>query len=144
MDVLWQFAIFAALVHIVVMKVPEQADSALNIIPSGAVAATAFGCFLRWRAVPLSEASYLFGLFCLLFVRLSYALLTTVFVGRRSASAIQCILQTSRCSRVLLVYGHGCNLSQNYILKERVFQDQRTSETAKTSRAIGYFPPHQI
>ena len=123
LDVLWQFAIFAALAHIVLMKLPEQADSALNFIPSSVVAVAAFGVFLGWRAVPFFEAMYLLLLFDVLFVRLSYALLTAVVAGRRSASAIQCKLQTSRCSRVLLVYGHGFNVSQDYILKERVFQD---------------------
>ena len=123
LDVLWQFAIFAALVHIVVMKLPEQADSALNFIPSGLVAVVAFGLFLCWRAVAFSEALYLFPLFCVLFVPLSYALLTTVFAAHHSASDIQCIFQTSRGSWVLLVHGHGFNVFQDYILKERVFQD---------------------
>ena len=123
LDVLWQFAIFAALVHIVVTKLPEQADSALNFIPSSAVALAAFILFLCWRAVPFSKGIYLLSLFCVLFVRLPYALLTTVLAGHHSASAIQCILQTSRCSWVLLVYGHGFNVFQDYILKERVFQD---------------------
>jgi hypothetical protein len=123
LDVLWQFAIFAALFHIAVMKLPQQADSALNFILSSAVALAAFGLFLCFRAVPLYEALYLLLLFSVLFVRLSYALLTTVLAAHHSASAIQCIFQTSRGSWVLLVYGHRSNVFQEYLLKERVFQD---------------------
>jgi len=134
-DVLWQFAICAALFHLVAMKLPQQADSALNVIPSSAGALILFAFFLYWRAIPFTEALYLYLWFNVLFVRLSSALLTTVFAGHHPANDIQYIFPTSSDSWVHLVYGHRYNICHEYRRTERVFQDKWTSETAKASVA---------
>jgi uncharacterized protein YhhL (DUF1145 family) len=70
-DVAWQFAIFAAFVHLVLMKLPQQADSSLQILTSWSVALLGVVIFLVWRAVSLAEGVGLFALFNLTFVGLS-------------------------------------------------------------------------
>jgi hypothetical protein len=45
-DAMWQFAISAAILHLVLMKMPQQPDSALKIIPSTALASPMFLTFL--------------------------------------------------------------------------------------------------
>jgi hypothetical protein len=44
-DAMWQFAISAAILHLVLMKMPQQPDSALTVIPSFAVASPMFLLF---------------------------------------------------------------------------------------------------
>jgi hypothetical protein len=69
-DAMWQFAISAAILHLGVMKMPQQPDSALKIIPWTAVASPMFLIFLYWRGVSLVEGIYLFFWFNVIFVRL--------------------------------------------------------------------------
>jgi hypothetical protein len=69
-DAMWQFAISAAILHLVLMKMPQQPDSALKIIPSTAVASPTFLIFLYLRGVSLQEGVYLFFLFNVIFVHL--------------------------------------------------------------------------
>ena len=70
-DVAWQFAIFVAFVHLVLMKLPQQADSSLQILKSWSVALLGVVIFLVWRAVSFAEGLGLFALFNLIFVCLS-------------------------------------------------------------------------
>jgi hypothetical protein len=133
-DLMCLFAIFAALCHLVVMKFPQQADSALQIIPSSAFALSGFALLLHWRAVSFAEAVALYLLFIALFVSPSHhPLLTTVSLGHRPADPIQCIFPTSRDSRVVLVYGDRYHVCQEYLHLERLFQGQWSSETAGTA-----------
>jgi hypothetical protein len=69
-DATWQFAISASILHLVLMKMPQQPDSALKFIPSTAVASPTFLIFLYWRGISLAEGFYLFSLFNVIFVRL--------------------------------------------------------------------------
>lgn len=70
-DIVWQFAIVAAVLHLLLMKIPQQADSALRIIWSGLVACAAVLLFLRGTRVSLGEGFFLLVLFIIIFVRLS-------------------------------------------------------------------------
>lgn len=136
-DVMWQFAISAALVHMVLMKFPQQPDSALNFIPSSANALGTFALFLYWRDLQFAEGCTLYILFIVLFVSLSDPLLTTVFFGYHPADTIQCIFPTSRHSWIVLVHGDRYNICQEYFHVERLFQNQWSSETAETTCRIG-------
>ena len=70
-DIVWQFAFLAAFLHLVQMKIPQQADSALRVIWSGLAACAAVLLFSVWTRVSLGEGCFLLLLFNLTFVCLS-------------------------------------------------------------------------
>jgi len=80
-DVVWQFAIFTAAVHLVLLKVPQQADSSLQIFKSWSVGMLGVLIFLAWRAVPLPKGVLSVLLFNTVFVSLYTTWLTTVAPG---------------------------------------------------------------
>jgi len=67
-DVVWQFAILAAFTHLLLMKLPQQADSSLQLLKSWSVASLGVLVFLVWGAVSLAEGLRLFSLFNIIFV----------------------------------------------------------------------------
>ena len=74
-NVLWQFAMWAALLHIIAMKVPQQPDSALKFIRSSLCVFPAFVVFLCWRRVSIAEGLCFVALFSVVFVHLLKRLL---------------------------------------------------------------------
>lgn len=135
-DAMWQLAICAATLHLVVMKMPQQADSALTVIPSIALALPTFLLFLYWRGVSLAEGLCLFSLFNVIFVSLCNPPADRVLVGGYFANHLQCIFPTSWDSWFVLVYGNGFNISVKYIYTARLFQYQWSPKTAETARRI--------
>jgi hypothetical protein len=70
-DVVWQFAIISAVLHLVLMKIPLQADSALRVLWSELAACAAVVLFAVWTRVSLGEGFLLLVLFNITFVCLS-------------------------------------------------------------------------
>ena len=65
---MWQLAIVAAIVHIVVKKIPQQPDTALTIFPSALIANTLSTAVLIYSWQPITSSICLAGVFNIIFV----------------------------------------------------------------------------